>query len=104
MSEVVETKEDRYDRLIFNNLIKKIKKRIMKEVVTKIEEMPKWKLTIYLNYKLLGEISSISNYNLNQSIDLIGKNKFKEAIAENIEDTVLQIDITQIGNPVSIQF
>lgn len=104
MSEVVETKEEKYDRLIFNNLIKKIKKRIIKEVVSKIEEIFKWKFSIYVNYKLIGEISSMSNYNLNQSLDLIPKDKFKEAIAENVEKTILQVDITQIGTPVSIEF
>lgn len=101
----VESKEEKYDRLIFNSLINKIKKKILLEIENRIEEIQMWKCKIYINRVYIGSIyyEQAKNEDLEKLIDFIPKDKFKEAICENVEKTELAVNIIEYGRKLIIE-
>ena len=107
MSEVQESKEDKYERLIFKKLINKIKKKLLSEIENNTEHLGCcWKSSIYINNTLIREISSsdLGRTTLSCLIEAISRDRLKELITDNVEYTEIKIDITQLGKIYKIEF
>jgi len=107
MSEVQESKEDKYERLIFKKLINKIKKKVLSEIEKNTEHLDcSWSSSIYINNTLIHEISSyqLSHTTLSCLIDGFSKDRLKELITDNVEYTEIKVDITQLGKRYKVEF
>ena len=64
-----------------------------------------WKCKIYINRVYIGSIyyEQAKNEDLEKLIDFIPKDKFKEAICENVEKTELAVNIIEYGRKLIIE-